>query len=214
MYHMSMAYEEFGRVAQKQRTRDALVAAARQIVDEGRTPTVEEAAASAGVSRTTAYRYFPNQRQLLAAAHPATARRSFLPDDAPDDVTTRLDLVVREFTDLVAETEQQQRTMLRLSLDPHPEPLPLRQGRAIRWIGEALEPLVDEIGVERVDALVRAIRSATGIEALVWLKDVAGLPTKEAVDLMRWSAQAMLASAVAGSPPPMTGPGRATAGIS
>ena len=31
---------------------------------------VEDAAAAASISRTTAYRYFPNERALLVAAHP------------------------------------------------------------------------------------------------------------------------------------------------
>ena len=83
---MSTAYELNGRTNQKRRTRDALVAAARSIVAEGRTPTVEEVAETASISRTTAYRYFPSQRALLAAAHPETAVESLLPDDPPEDV--------------------------------------------------------------------------------------------------------------------------------
>ena len=79
---MSTAYELNGRTNQKRRTREALVAAARSIVADGRTPTVEQAAEIASVSRTTAYRYFPSQRALLAAAHPETAVQSLLPHDA------------------------------------------------------------------------------------------------------------------------------------
>jgi hypothetical protein len=45
--------------------------------------------------------------------------------------------------------------------------------------------------------LVLAIRSATGIEALAWLTDVAGMSRTDATKLMRWSAQAMLRSALA-----------------
>ena len=91
---MSTAYELNGRVHQKRRTRDALVAAARELVAHGDTPTVEAAAEAASISRTTAYRYFPNQHALLAAAHPETVATSMLPDDPPADVETRLDLVV------------------------------------------------------------------------------------------------------------------------
>jgi hypothetical protein len=47
--------------------------------------------------------------------------------------------------------------------------------------------------------LVLAVRSATGIEALVWLTDIAGLSRPEAVELMRWSARALLRSALADS---------------
>src|SRR3981081_997325 len=109
---VSIAYELNGRTAQKQRTRDALIAAARELVADGLTPTVEAASEAASISRTTAYRYFPSQRALLAAAHPETAAESLLPDDAPHDVAARLDLVVTSFTRMIINTEPQQRTML------------------------------------------------------------------------------------------------------
>src|SRR5258706_12227297 len=98
---MSIAYELNGRTAQKQRTRDALITAARELVAQGLTPTVEAASEAAAISRTTAYRYFPNQRALLAAAHPETAANTLLPDDAPDDVAARPDLVVSSFTRVI-----------------------------------------------------------------------------------------------------------------
>lgn len=201
---MSTPHEGTGRVAQKQRTRAALVAATRELVTAGETPTVESAAAAAGISRTTAYRYFPTRRDLLAAAHPETTARSMLPTDPPRDAASRLEVVVREFTQLIADTEAQQRTMLRLSLDADPAgrgPLPLRQGRAIGWITEALEPLRGELSDAALHRLVLAIRSAIGIEALVWLTDIAQLSREEAADLMRWSAQALLQGALHAAPP-------------
>jgi AcrR family transcriptional regulator len=197
---MSIPYELNGRTAQKRRTRDALIAAARELVAEGATPTVEGAAEAASISRTTAYRYFPNQRSLLSAAHPETAASSLLPPDAPDDVATRLDLVIDAFTRMIVDTEAQQRTMLRLSLEADPverSQLPLRQGRATKWIEEALAPLRTDMSETEVHRLTLAIRSATGIEALAWLTDVAGLSSNDARDLMRWSARALLQSAVA-----------------
>src|SRR5258707_13195256 len=118
MMSMSIPYEAIGRTGQKQRTREALIGAARKLVAQGTTPTVEEAAAAASVSRTTAYRYFPNQRALLVAAHPETETTSLLPADASDDPEARLDAVIEAFTRLIAETDPQQRTMLRLSLEP------------------------------------------------------------------------------------------------
>jgi len=198
---VSTAYELNGRTNQKRRTRDALVAAARSIVAEGRTPTVEEVAEAAATSRTTAYRYFPSQRALLAAAHPETAVESLLPEDAPDDVAARLDIVVAAYTRTILDNESQQRTMLRLSLEADPEErsqMPLRQGRVIKWLEEALAPLQPQLPRSQVHRLAIAIRSATGIEALSWLTDVAGLSREDAVALMRWSAHAMLDAAVAG----------------
>ncbi len=202
---MPTSYEASGRTNQKRRTRDALVAAARDLVAAGNTPTVDQAAAAASVSRTTAYRYFPNQWTLLAAAHPETAARSLLPDDPPEDPASRLDAVVTAFTALIVDTERQQRTMLRLSLDADPselDGLPLRQGRAIPWIAEALAPLRGRLPEAVLRQLVLAIRSATGIESLAWLTDIAKLSRPEAVELMRWSAQAMLHAALTSTPPP------------
>jgi AcrR family transcriptional regulator len=201
---MSIRYELTGRTRQKQRTRGALVEAARQMVTQGRTPTVDEAAVRASVSRTTAYRYFPNQRALLVAAHPEIDVRSLLPETAPSDVAARLDVVITAFLRLIVDTEAQQRTMLRLSLDPDPShrgQLPLRKGRAIGWIGEALSPLRGVMAEGDFKRLVLAIRSAAGIEALVWLTDIAGLSRKDAVQLMRWSATALLRSALADAGP-------------
>ena len=196
---MSSPYELNGRIDQKRRTREALVTAARELVAKGESPTVEAAAEAASISRTTAYRYFPSQHALLAAAHPETIAASLLPDDAPDDVASRLDIVVDAFTRTVVHTEAQQRTMLRLSLEADPEQrarLPLRQGRGIKWLEEALAPLGPELCAAQVRRLAIAVRSAIGIEALAWLTDVAGLSRDDARELMRWSARAMLQAAI------------------
>ena len=75
---MSTPYERTGRTNQKARTRNALIAAARQLLTEGVSPTVERTADRAAVSRTTAFRYFPNQRALLAATYPQLEAESLL----------------------------------------------------------------------------------------------------------------------------------------
>lgn len=201
---MSTSYEVGGRSAQKSRTRAALVAAARDLVAAGTTPTVEDAAEAASISRTTAYRYFPTKRALLLAAHPEIAATSMLPDDAPKGTAERLDAVVCNFSAMIVDTEPQQRTMLRLSLEASPaerEALPLRQGRAIAWIAEALEGVRDDLTDAQFRQLVVSIRATIGIEALVWLVDVAGLSRDDAVALTRWSAQALLQRATSIAPP-------------
>jgi hypothetical protein len=89
--------------------------------------------------------------------------------------------------------------MLRLSLEADPierAALPLRQGRAISWIEEALSPLRDRLSDEAVHQLALAIRSAAGIDALAWLTDIANLSRDEAAELMCWSAQALLHEAL------------------
>jgi AcrR family transcriptional regulator len=192
---MSTAYEESGRIRQKQRTRTELIEAARRIIAEGGTPpTVAEAASAASISRTTAYRYFTNQRELLAAAHPETELASLLPEDIGDDPAVRLAAAIDAFVETVLATEVQQRTMLRLSLEAGTTPgqLPLRKGRAIGWFEDALSPLLGKLGPAGVHRLAIGVRSAVGIESLVWLVDVAGLTREEATAVMQSSARAMV----------------------
>jgi AcrR family transcriptional regulator len=173
--------------------------AAQRLIGQGKSPTVENAAAAAGISRTTAYRYFKNQAELLAQAVPETAKTSLLPEKAPDDPAARLDLVVKLITELIVQNEGNHRTMLRLSLDPATprENLVLRQGRAIGWIEDALAPLRSSMSRAQLRRLAIAIRSAIGIEAYVWLVDVARQSPEEATKIMRWSARTMLRGALA-----------------
>ncbi|NUR83680.1 MAG: helix-turn-helix transcriptional regulator [Nonomuraea sp.] len=194
---MSVPYERSGRHQQKARTRRALVEAARRLLADGADPTVEDAAAAAGISRTTAYRYFPNQYALLTAAHPQIDQASLLPPDPPADPATRLDLVMAAFTRLTLDWEPQLRASLRLSLQPGAAQPPLRGGRAIGWIEDALSPLRDTHPALDVRHLAVTIRSATGIESLIWLVDIAGFTRPQAADTLRRSAAALLAAALA-----------------
>jgi AcrR family transcriptional regulator len=202
---MSIPYERTGRTQQKARTRRAIVEAARALLAQGITPTVEQAADEAGVSRTTAYRYFPNQRALLVATFPQVTASSLLPEGAPQDPQARLAAATAALGGLILEHEPELRAQLRLSLesdDPTSRAsgarrdLPFRTGRAIVWLEEALAPLRGRLPEPQFHRLALAIRSAFGIEALIWLTDVAGLSREEAVELMRWSASALLRSAL------------------
>jgi AcrR family transcriptional regulator len=195
----SQRFELTGRTAQKMRTRKALVDAARALIVSGVTPTVEDAASAAAISRTTAYRYFTNQHDLLIAAYPEIESRSLLRDNPPDTVEARLDMVVREYLQNTIDNEAALRAALRLSLDPHGthrEELLLRQGRVIAWLKDALEPLRGQLSERAIERLIYAIRAAAGIEALVWLCDIANLSRDAAKDLMIWSSQALLRSAL------------------
>ena len=144
---MSIPYELNGRVDQKRRTRDAL---------DRRGPRARGPRA-----RRPRWRAPPSRRRSPARPPTATsrasgpcsspptrrrARRRCCPTTRPTTPPTRLDLVLDAFIRSTVENEAQQRMMLRLSLEAEPAErakLPLRQGRGIKWIGEALAPLRD-----------------------------------------------------------------------
>src|ERR671920_1709491 len=133
MMEMEVPYLRTGRTSQKTRTRDALIAAARQLLAKGVTPTLEEAAAEASIGRTTAYRYFPNSRALLAATFPELEMDSLLGADPPKDPLARVTIVAESLAQRIIEHEPEYRAQLRLALEGEPagsESLPLRRGGA------------------------------------------------------------------------------------
>jgi AcrR family transcriptional regulator len=201
MMSMEVPYEFTGRTNQKARTRDALISAARRLLANGVTPTVEEAAAEASVGRTTAYRYFPNSRALLAATYPEIEERSLLGADPPEDPLARLEIVTESLTRQILEHEPELRAQLRLALEVEPEggeSLPLRRRRRIKWVQDALAPLEGRIPDQELRRLVLGIGATLGIEALVWLTDMGELSREEAVEVMRSNARTLLRSALEG----------------
>src|SRR5437763_8583828 len=65
---VTVSPEETGRFRQRRRTRAAIVAAAAELLQAGRTPSVNDVAEAADVSRRTVYLYFPTVEQLLLDA--------------------------------------------------------------------------------------------------------------------------------------------------
>ncbi|MEI2778091.1 MAG: TetR/AcrR family transcriptional regulator [Tetrasphaera sp.] len=187
-----------GRVKQKARTRNALVEALRELLARGQDPSVADVAAAAGISRTTAYRYFPDRHSLLGSALPETGQVSLL-DDAEQlrvtDPVTRFELALTRHFAFMRRWEPQLRAALRASLEGNDQPM-LRGGRAVRWYADALAPLSQSRPELDVDALAVRLRAVAGIEPHVWLTGVAGLSRSASYDVMRANAMAVLADAL------------------
>ena len=197
LWDMTVPYAKSGRVAQKARTREALIAATRELLAHGVVPTMDGAAAAASISRTTAYRYFPSVRELLVAAFPHVEQRSLLGTDPPRDPVERLKLVAEDHTRRILANEAQMRSVLRLSLEGvRPPELPMHQGLRTAWIEDALAPLRGRMAEDKLQRLIRGIGATLGIEAFVWLTDIAGVPREEAASIIRSNALGLLRSAM------------------
>jgi AcrR family transcriptional regulator len=197
---MTVPYDQVGRVSQKARTREALIAATRELLAQGISPTMEGAAAAASISRTTAYRYFPNLRALLVATYPHIEERSLLGPEPPQDPLARLEMVAEDQLRRVLTYEPEMRAVLRLSLESDATDraqLPMHRGLRIGWIEDALASLRTQMPEQQLQRLVYGIGATLGIEAFVWLTDIARLPRDEAVAIMRTNATALLRSALA-----------------
>lgn len=194
---------ETGRVNQKLRTRAALLDAAAALLARGRTPTVDEAAAEARVSRATAYRYFPTRDDLLneTALHLDMAgadtgvREAF---ESLDDPADRADAAERGMHQVAFSNEAASRVLLKTSMEKwlaegrSGSRTPLRQARRREWFEAALAPAGRSLGRERLDTLVSALCMLTGVEALVVLKDILGLGPRRARKVKSWAVRTLV----------------------
>jgi AcrR family transcriptional regulator len=191
---------ELGRVRQKQRTRHKILAAAAVLVAAGKNPTVEQAADAAGVSRRTAYRYFPTQAKLLTEAAleglrlPMEAMLAAVPPGHnPGDLELRLGELIVRMQAMAVRHEALLRTMIHETvLERAPASRPRRGTRRIDWIKSAIGPLRGQVGDAAYERLVSALALFGGIEALLVLRDIRGLREGEAVTVSRWAALALL----------------------
>src|SRR5215469_8144598 len=192
-----------GRAAQKLRTRQALMDTAVELVKAGRRPSVSAVADQAGVSRATAYRYFPSRELMLseamirAAAGTAADTQSSAGTTTADPVETAA-AVTRQAGQFSLDHEERLRTALRLSLDPQSGYE--RPGRRGRWIEEILAATGDRLDEPARARLSAALHLVLGIDPIIALTDIAGLDRAEALDVLEWVAATLVEAAINQSP--------------
>jgi AcrR family transcriptional regulator len=193
-----------GRPNQRRRTRKDLLQAAARLMQEGRSPSLEEIAEAALVSRATAYRYFPNVEALLleAALDLAVPDTEAIFRDAPEDAVARLDRVDAVLHEMALANEAPLRMMLAHSLqrglkdkDAADDGVPKRQNRRTPLIEAALEPSRGEFAPAALDRLAKALALIIGTEAMVVFRDVLQLDPEEARAVKRWAIGALVAAA-------------------
>ena len=159
------------------------------------------------MSRATAYRYFPTQESLLldvinveALLKPVEDLVASFPTD---DAAERLADLVGAFTQAMLSDEALIRTGERVYMDtwlanqPDGNHTPVRAGRRMRYIDEALRPLGEQLGESGRKRLRCALALTIGTEALIAMKDSAGLDDdEEIVATLEWAAGALLRAAL------------------
>ena len=184
-----------GRASQKNRTRKALVEAAGELMRGGRQPTVTDVAEAAGISRATAYRYFPTQELLWAeVALFAVGGPLFPAGEEKAPVPEAVGRLVRRVGNWSYDNEQPLRTILRLSLDASTGVR--RPGHRRGWIAEALAPAQRDIAPATYKKLSHALTLLLGIDPVVVMTDIAGASRKEALDALEWTARALVKAAL------------------
>lgn len=185
----------------KERTRRLLRQAAQELLRTGRPLTVPGVAELAGVSRATAYRYFPNNESVVLHATMAMAVdpvADTAPNAAgsPEELDARAAELIRTTAAWAFDHETELRTVLRLSLTPEgPDQRPRRfMTNRDRWINALLQGLPDDVPTPARDRLAAALTPLFGSDAIVWTTDMAGLSRDQAVDLLEWMARALIAA--------------------
>jgi AcrR family transcriptional regulator len=181
-----------------------MIDAATQLVRDGTSPSVTKVADAAGVSRATAYRYFPTQESLLAEVIVPGLEAALTTEALPEDLESRFGATFATIWSSCLEHEAAYRTMLKRGLERLPgesvqreeeekeEAGSIRAGRRVRWLRNALAPARERMDEESFERLVTVMCLCVGIESLVVLRDVCGLEAKEAEEVARWAAFALL----------------------
>jgi AcrR family transcriptional regulator len=192
--------QQTGRPNQRNRTRKDLLQAASRLLRQGRTPTLEQVAEEAIVSRATAYRYFPSVEALLVEAPLDGATPdvdTLFADVDSDDPVERLEIVDTALHDMIAANESSLRLMLATSLqrsvgaDRDPT-LPARQNRRAALIEAALEPVRDQFTPAAFTELTRALAVIIGTESMIATKDVLQLTDRDARAARRFAIRALV----------------------
>lgn len=196
-----MSQDDVGRVQQKRRTRAALMLAARELLEAGRQPSLQDVADHASISRATTYRYYSSIDLLLQeavldgiAAQVDSLQLSFgtRPDAGLED---RVEAVVTAIIDMVLGNEALFRTYLKgvVAGDNRPS----RGARRIRWLTEAYGADGKRFPRKLVERMTNALSLLTGIETVITARDVCGLDDAQIRDMVQWTARAILRAALA-----------------
>ena len=183
------------RANQRSRTRRDLLEAALRASADGKSPTLDEIAEEAKVSRATAYRYFPNVEDLLAEAclHVAFPDPECLAG-ASEDPIERLFLVDDAVDRMIAANETALRMMIASAsrLPLRSADVPARQNRRLPLIEAALAPARSQFAPDAFGKLARALSLVIGTEAMLVFKDVLNLGREQAREVRRWTIRSLV----------------------
>jgi AcrR family transcriptional regulator len=195
------------RTNQRMRTRKDLLRAAADLLREGRSPSMEEIADKALVSRATAYRYFPSLDALLIEAPldgEVPVGASLFADDTNHDPEDRIDRAEAALHALTYRNERQFRLLLGQSLltsAPDGVAHPRRQNRRTELIEAALAPVRHRMDRRTYARLCASLALVFGIESMVVLRDVVPVTEKKARDIKSWAVRALVRAALADAAP-------------
>lgn len=178
------------RTNQMERTRSAIVEAARELADSGAEMTMPTIAAAARVSEATAYRYFPDLVSLLRAAVTVESQVNALKDATDsDDPVERVGIAAEILGRAVLRRQGAVRAVVAATI-AKPATAGERPVQRFALIEHALQ------GREGVDQLVRDLAVVISAESVFTLTDLCGLTPDEAIASLVATARRITAAAL------------------
>ncbi|MDR6570809.1 transcriptional regulator, TetR family [Chitinophaga ginsengisegetis] len=181
-----------GRIAQKLKTRETLIAVANTLLLQGKDISVELVAKEAGISKATAYRYFTGTEVLRREASlqlKAKTSDDLFANIPEKDLKARVNKLIDYHFELFTKNETEFRLFLSsvISESIHPKSGYSRAGRRIVLIEEALKPLRKTTDPATFKHMVNALSIFFGIESITVLKDLCKLDNEAILETWRWS---------------------------
>ncbi len=182
-----------------------MVRTAIGLMQRGQSPSVSEAAEAAGLSRATAYRYFPTQSALVEAVFDHALGPILQWDSASSDVGDRVQDLLTSSNHRIVEFEATFKAALGLSLQqwalqrsgtPSTGP-EFRRGHRIALLEKALAPLRDKLSDAEFSRLAKSLSLIFGLEVILVLKDIWNVDVEEMRDVATWTARALVRAALA-----------------
>ena len=164
---------------------------------EGLPPSVADVAERAGISRATAYRYFPSREFLVVEmALPIDQLRAALSQAGHDDPARRIAAMIRTVAEWSYDHQLVLREMLRVSLvQGAANPEYHRPNTRLELIARELKPIQAQLTPAAFKKLSTALTLLLGIECIVVLQDMARVSRGEAIDTLVWMASNLVNSA-------------------
>lgn len=187
------------------RTRDLMVRTAVDLMQRGKTPSVSDAAEAAGVSRATAYRYFPTQSALVEAVVHHALGPILEWDSTLDCAEERVFDLLASSSARIIEFEATFKAALGLSLEQWaqarsnvvPSGPQFRRGHRIDLLEKALSPLRGKLTEAQFGRLAMALSLTFGLEVILVLRDIWKVDVSEMQDVATWAARALVRAALA-----------------
>lgn len=175
-----------------------------KLMQAGATPSVSEVAEAAGVSRATAYRYFPSQAALVSAVVDEALGPILNWTTKEDDPLRRVSELLSIGLPRIEEFEATFKAALKLSLDQWArgragtlgdEPQ-FKRGHRADLLKHVLKPLEGKLSGQKIDRLAQALSLVFGVETLIAFKDIWGLDSQEMESVAQWTSRALIRAAL------------------